>query len=108
MGGKTLACSLLLLFGASGSFAHQVQVGVLGVFHPREITLSAVDGEALIVTAGEREFVMDPGPRSATARIRVSQAGLLLEYRGRSIQAAELLVAGRDGRLANFLLTVPG
>lgn len=105
---KTLACCLLYFFAGSGAFAHQVQIGVLGLFHPHEITLSAVNGEALIVTAGQSEFALEPGPRAETARIEVSQSGLLLEHQGRSICATEVFVAGRDRRSAHFLLGILG
>lgn len=106
--GKTLACSLLCFFAGSGAFANQVQIAVLGLFHPHEITLRAVNGEALVVTAGGSEFVLEPGPRTEIAHIKVSQTGLLLEYQGRSIYATELLAAGRDRRSVDFLLEIPG
>lgn len=108
MTARTLACSLLSLFAGSGAFAHQVEIAVLGLFHPCEITLSAVNAEALVVTAGGSELVLEPGARAEMARIEVSQAGLLLKYQGRSIYAAELFAAGRDRRSANFLLGIPG
>lgn len=108
MTAKTLGCSLLCLFAGSGACAHQVQVAVLGLFHPHELTLSAVNGEALVVTAGETELVLEPWPPAESARIAVFQDGLLLEYQGRSIYAAELRLAGRDRRSATFLLGIPG
>ena len=105
---KTLACYLLCLSAGPSVFAHQIQIAVLGLFHPREITLRAVEGEALVVTAGDSEFVLEPGPNAEIANIEVSQAGLLVKCQGRSVYAAELLAAGRDRRSANFLLGIPG
>ena len=108
MAAKTLATSLLFLLTASAAFAHQVRIGVLGLFHPREITLSTLNGEPLVVTAAESEFVLEPGLLREAAHIEVSQAGLVLEFRGRSVYGSEILVTGRDGRSAAFLLGIPG
>lgn len=108
MTAKTLACFLLCLFAGSGTFAQQVQIAVLGLFHPREVTVSPGAGQALVVAVGETEFVLEPGPHAEIARVSVSQAGLLLEYQGRPIHIPELFAASRDGRSANFLLEIPG
>jgi hypothetical protein len=93
---KKLVCSLLFLLASSTASAHQVQIGVLGLFHPREITLSAANSEALVVTAGQGEFVLEPRRRAELARIAVSQGRLVLEFRGRSVYAAEIRATGRD------------
>jgi peptidoglycan hydrolase-like amidase len=105
---KTLACILLFLLASSTASAHQVQIGVLGLFHPREITLSAANTEALVVTAGESEFVFEPGRRAELARIAVSQGGLVLEFSGHSVYAAEIRATGRDRGSSSFFLGVPG
>ena len=105
---KKLGCSLLFLLASSIASAHQVQIGVLGLFHPREITLSAANSEALVVTAGQGEFVLEPGRRAELARIAVSQGRLVLEFRGRSVYAAEIRATGRDRGSSSFFLGVPG
>jgi len=101
-------CGLLFLLGGPGAFAEQVRVGVLGLFHPREITLSAAKGEAIVVTAGGKAVVLEPGPHGDIARIEVSDASLLLEFRGEFARTAEIHASGRSRHGASFLLGIPG
>lgn len=108
MRGRALVCGLLAFLAVPPAFAQQVRVGVLGLFHPREITLSPAKGEAIVVTAGDKVFVLDPGIRPAIALIEVSEAGLLFEWNGRLIHAAEIRATGRNQQSAGFLLGIPG
>ncbi len=103
----TLSLSLLLLT-APGALAQQVRIGVLGLFHPHEITLSPVKGEAIVVTAADKVFVLEPGVRTATARIEVSGTGLLLQFNGRLVHTDEVHAAGRNRQSVGFLLGIPG
>lgn len=105
---RAVACILLILLASPGAFAQKVQIGVLGLFHPREITLSAAGEEAIVVTASDKSFVLEPGERTSLARIQTSNGGLLLEYRGQLVHAAEIFASGRDGHSASLLLRVPG
>ena len=98
----------LFLLAGPGAFAQQVRIGVLGLFHPREITLSAAKGEALVVTANSQVFVLEPGVHGATARIAVSESGLLLQFNGQLVHSADIHATGRSGQSAGFLLGVPG
>jgi hypothetical protein len=105
----TVAASILLvLLVGSGTFAQEVQIGVLGLFHPRELTLSAGGKEAIVVTAGDKVFVLEPGARSSVARIHVSNGDLLVEFGGQLVQAGEILAAGRNKSSTSLLLRVPG
>ncbi len=108
MAGRALASSLLFLLAGRGVCAHQVQVGVLGLFHPREITVRAAEGEAIVVVAGDGVFVLEPGEHAAIAHIEVSEPGLLLECSGRFVHAAEIKATGRGGNSTSFLLGIPG
>lgn len=111
---RATLCGLLfllavpLLLAGPGAFAQQIRVGVLGLFHPREITLSPAGGEAIVVTAGDKVFVLEPGARPAIARLDAPEAGLLLQWNGQLIRAAEIHATGRSQQSASFLLGVPG
>jgi stage II sporulation protein D len=105
---RTVASILLALLASPAAFAQKVQVAVLGLFHPREITLSAAEREAIVVTAGDRVFVLEPGARSSVARIQASNGGLLLECDGQLVHAGEIFAAGRNKSSTSLLLRVPG
>ena len=108
MTGRAVASALWILLAGPAAFAQKVQIGVLGLFHPREITLSAAGREAIVVTAGDKVFVLEPGARAGVARIQASNDGLLLEFGGQSLRAGEIFAAGRDTRSASLLLRVAG
>jgi peptidoglycan hydrolase-like amidase len=106
--GRAVATILLALCAVPGAFAQTVKIGVLGLYHPREITLSAAKEEAIVVTAGETVIVLDPGAHTRIARIQVAADGLLLEFGGQLVHANEILAGGRNTRSASFLLGIPG
>jgi hypothetical protein len=105
---RSVASLLLFLITSPTAFAQKVQIGVLGLFHPRQITLSIANGEALLLRADNNVFVLEPGPRPSTARIRIAGGMLLLEIGGRIVRTAEIRASGRDSRAATFVLGVPG
>jgi len=98
---------LLFLINPIAS-AQEVQIGVLGLFHPRQITVGNAKGEAVVIRANDREFVLEDGPRTNIARIEVAGDALLLDFGGHVVHAAEIRAAGRNGRAADFVLAVPG
>jgi peptidoglycan hydrolase-like amidase len=99
---------LLVLLTGPGAFAQKVQIGVLGLFHPREITLSAAESEAIVVTAGDKVFVLEPGARKRVARIQVLNSGLLLEFGGQLVHTGEIFATGRNKSSTSLLLKIPG
>ena len=108
MRGRALLCGLLFLLAAPRAFGQQVQVGVLGLFHPREITLSPAGREAVVVTAGDQVFVLEPGTSAAIARIEMPASDLLFQLHGRLVRTAEIHAAGRSQQSAAFLLGISG
>jgi hypothetical protein len=103
----SLLLSFLLLPGPCAS-AQNVQIGVLGLFHPHQITLSATRGEAIVLTAADRSFVLGPGSGVNAAEIRFSGIALLIDFGGEVVQASEIRAAGRNNGPVNFVLAVPG
>jgi peptidoglycan hydrolase-like amidase len=88
--------------------AQKVQIGVLGLFHPRQITVGVAEGEAIVIHAGDSEFVLEEGPRTNIARIEIAGDMLLLDFGGNVAHTTEIRAAGRNGRAAEFVLAVPG
>jgi stage II sporulation protein D len=105
---KAVASILVILLAGPGALAQKVHIGILGLFHPREIIVSAAGGEAIVVIAGDKVFVLEPGARTGVARIQASNAGLLLEFSGQLIHAEEILAAGRNKSSASLLVRIPG
>jgi len=92
-------CVSLVLFATSAIAADRVRVSVFGLFHPKQITLESK--QALLVKAGEREFVLEPGRKAVVnlSQGQVSVAGTV---------ADQVSIAPRDGSDAEFELAVPG
>lgn len=108
MPGRTTALLFLLIWVNSAAIAQEVQIGVLGLFHPRQITLSIAQTEALVIKGDENVFVLEPGSDTSSARIGISGDALLIEFGGHIVRAAEIHAAGRNGHSAAFTLAVPG
>jgi stage II sporulation protein D len=98
---------LLALVFNPDAIAQNVRIGVLGLFHPRQLTLKASRKDALIIHATGQTFVLEPGSPMA-ASVRISGDALLLEFGGQVLRISELHAAARNGGASSFLLTVPG
>ena len=99
---------LTVPLGSSLANAQSVRIGVLGIFHPHQLTLSACGAEAIVVTASGQTFFLQPG--SATERLQIRASGniLLLSLAGKEIRTSKLHAAGRNQDAVNFVLDVPG
>jgi len=106
--GRTLAFVFLLFLVNPAAVAQNVRIGVLGLFHPRQITLSVAKGEAIVIHADDGEFVLEEGPRINAARIEIAGDTLLLDFGGHKVHCSEIRAAGRNGRTAEFVLAVSG
>jgi stage II sporulation protein D len=88
--------------------AQEVRIGVLGIFHPRHLTLSDAGNEALVVTAaGQTTFLQCKSARETLA-IRADGNSLLLKMEGKEIRADAIHVTDRNDGLARLILNVPG
>lgn len=87
---------------------HDVRIGVLGLFHPRELIVSAVEGHALVLQADGEKVILEKSSGAQSAVVRISDNGILVDAGGRSIFASTVIVTGREGGPAIFILGVPG
>jgi stage II sporulation protein D (peptidoglycan lytic transglycosylase) len=103
------ALSFLFLLFASPPrvLGQQVRIGVLGLFHPRELELRTASSQAAVVAIAGERFVLEPESQNALAKIKVVGDQLLVSLHGREVQGAELHAAGRNGA-CTFSLSVPG
>ncbi len=101
---------LLLAVPLSGSPANaqSVRIGVLGIFHPRLLTLSSHGGPAIVATASGQTLFLQPGSPAEALQIRASANFLIVSFAGKEIRAKELHAVGRNRDAVDFVLGVPG
>jgi stage II sporulation protein D len=108
---KQLAALLFLagpLAWAQSGNQPQVRIGVFGLFHPRQLTVKALPGKAVVLRAGDMDYVLESSSGRQMAEIHLSQAGITLLINGRAVPAMKILATGRDGTATDFELAVPG
>jgi peptidoglycan hydrolase-like amidase len=108
-GMRARALLLLLFFSlaARSARAQDVRIGVFGIFHPRQLTLSTTGSEALVVAAGDQAIFLQPRSSRESLQIRADGNSLLLSVNGREIHANEIQATSRNNRAARFVLRVP-
>jgi stage II sporulation protein D len=89
------------------AIAQEIRIGVLGLFHPRQLTLQASRKEAVILQAAGHTFVLEPGSRT-TISFHISNDALILEFGDVVLRTTEVHAAARNGGAVSMLLTVPG
>jgi stage II sporulation protein D len=92
---------------AAGYSSACVRIGVLGLFHPRQFTVSATPGHALVAHVGEESVVIERSSGTDSAIVRISADGVLLMAGARSIRASALTVNDRNNEAVDFILAVP-
>lgn len=85
----------------------EVRIGVFGLFHPRELTVSASASSALVVRAGEERFVLEKTSGVDSATVRISDRQMVVTSGSRVVRATEVTVTGRKGEPVDFVLAVP-
>ena len=116
--GRLLAAAVLLLLPVcstvlaqsvrvEGSSGVDIHIGVLGLFHPSQFTVSASIGSALVLHAGEERIVLEKSSGVDSASIRVSGDGVAVTTGTRVVRASKLTVSGRNGEEVEFVLAIP-
>src|SRR5580692_11737163 len=88
--------------------AQNVRIGVLGIFHPRQLDLTSGNVDAIVVTAAGKTFFLQPGWPAGKLQIRASGNELLLRIAGKELRASNIHAAGRNQDATDFMLSVPG
>jgi stage II sporulation protein D len=92
----------------SVAYAQNVSIGVLGLFHPRELTLSATGESALIVHTRDQAFILENSSGITLAHFRCSGDATVVEVGSRVIDTTDVWISGREGSRAIFVLAIPG
>lgn len=99
---------LCALVSTPGAAAQSVRIGVLGLFHPREITLKAVSGQALVIHAERNNVVLEKSSGQDSAGITISGDAVIFKVGDQTVRTPTLDVSGRSGEAADFVLSIPG
>ena len=95
---------ILVLLFSDLAYAQTVRIGVFGLFHPRELTVTPAAGATLVLDAGgESSALQDRG-----ARMRLAAGYIEVTAGGRSLILPHVRILGRDGGASEFALSVPG
>lgn len=115
---KIAIAFVALILASSHAYADDVQthdlqtqdvrIGVLGLFHPRQLTVSAVEGNAIAVHAGQETFILEKSSGVSVAEISVLGSMMAVRVGTRVAHVYQLNVSGRASGSADFLLAVPG
>jgi stage II sporulation protein D len=106
--GRCGASALLLLFCVVQLSAQTVRIGVLGITHPKQLTLSCTADNSLVINADGRTRYLEPGSKTETIQIRVSQNAMYVNIADQEFRAETFRAFGRDSQAAPFVLGVPG
>ena len=99
---------IVLLLAGSLASAQEVRLGVLGLFHPRQLIVSAPAGTAIIVHAAQQSFAIENSSGANSANIQSVGNGLVLRCGTHAVESPELTVSSRENGPVDFLLSVPG
>jgi stage II sporulation protein D len=100
--------AFVLILNCAAASAQSVRIGVLGIFHPRQLTLSPGAGQSLVLTASGQTIFLPSTPNSGIAYIRSSGNILVIELDGKTIRSKGIHAASTNNETAAFVLGVPG
>jgi len=90
------------------SQARTVRIGVLGIFHPHELTLAADPTGELLISADDQRIFLPSGSACGLLRVRSSGDNMLLSCGAKEIRAGELRASGRNQQFAGLVITLSG
>jgi peptidoglycan hydrolase-like amidase len=105
---KTTTTFFALILASFPAVAQNVRLGVLGLFHPRELALSVPAGSALVMHIGAESVALEGSSGVNIAHIRLRGDTVVLNVGARVLRASELTVTSRENGPVDFNLAVPG
>lgn len=85
----------------------EVRIGVLSLFHPRALDVSAIIGSALVIHAAGQTIVLERSSGLSTAHVVLSENQVLVTSGSRTLQADRITIEGRQHQPVDFVLAVP-
>jgi peptidoglycan hydrolase-like amidase len=96
------------LFLCANSSAQSVNIGVLGIFRPTELTLTPAGKQDLLVSIAGHDMFVATGSNCRGLQIHILGNALLASCGEKSLRAKEIQVTSRNQDAADFVLTIPG
>ena len=72
-----------------------VHIGVLGLFRPRQLTVSAASGSALVLYAGDESITLEKSSGIDSATVRISGNHVAISAGERAMRASSITVPSR-------------
>jgi stage II sporulation protein D len=101
-------CSPVLANNNSADSSAYVRVGVFGLFRPTQFRVSALQGSALILSAGDKSIVLEKSSGDDAAVANLTGDEIIVSAGTRVFKASKLMVMGRNNEPVDFVLAVPG
>ena len=92
---------------ARGGSPATVRVGVLGLFHPRELRITSIAGQALVLRAGSHSIVLEKSSAVDSVVVQFAETGITATSHNSIFPAPAITLTGRNGEPVDFLLSVP-
>jgi peptidoglycan hydrolase-like amidase len=99
---------IALILTVSLAPAQQVRIGVLGLFHPKELIVASPAGSAAVLHIEENRIILEKSSGSGSANFHIAGNQIIVNAGGRTFHTSSVVVTGREGGAVNFILTVPG
>jgi peptidoglycan hydrolase-like amidase len=105
--GKVLVCAAF--FCCTNVCAQSVNIGVLGIFRPTELTLTPAGKQELFVSIAGQGIFVAAGSNCPALKMRISGRALLASCGAKELKAAkEIRATSRNQDAVDFVLTIPG
>lgn len=100
--------AVLLLLRCAPAFGQNVRIGVLGIFHPQELTLNPIADEPMVITGEGKTLFLSAGADSRIVHMNISGELVEVEFGGKVIRNKEIRASSANSETANFVLAIPG
>jgi stage II sporulation protein D len=97
----------VLLLASSIACAQDVRIGVFGLFHPHELTVSVNTGSAVVVHGGQESFILEKSSSVDAAQFRIEGSKIVFTVGTRSVRTSAVTVTSRKNDAVDFQLAIP-
>jgi stage II sporulation protein D (peptidoglycan lytic transglycosylase) len=98
----------LVLLMCTLSVAQDVRIGVLGLFHSREIVVQAVPDSAVVLRAADRFMVLETSSGIDKLSLRLDGDVIAIQTQNGEMRSRSISLRSRNNGPADIVLTIPG
>lgn len=85
-----------------------VRIGVLGIFHPRELTLTTDRSDGVLISGGPQRLFLQSRSKCAEMQIQAADDALVIRCGTQETKANQVQATNRNQQSTTFSLSVPG